>query len=158
MAGARFLYLGSQQEPADGGSVEPGQAACSWRLMGANNRPVGQAPSTVADLATCVAAVQQIVRVALVADLRMLIDLTTGLWNWRLESDGAVLAVSARAYQRQRECRYSVDTFRLVVATATAVPQLVLVPRRRFAEPLDQVAVDVVAPRVSGVHLAVAAR
>ena len=126
--------------------------------MGANNRPVGQAPSAVADLATCIAAVQQVVRVALVADLRMLIDLTTGLWNWRLESDGAVLAVSARAYQRQRECRYSVDTFRLVVATATAVPQLVLVPRRRFAEPLDQVAVDVVAPRVSGVHLAVAAR
>jgi len=62
----------------------------------------------------------------------------TGGWTWQLslafedgEADGQVAAVSARGYERQRECRHSLDNFLIAVPAADVVSRVAVRARTR---------------------------
>lgn len=117
MPGGRYLYLASREvQDRTAPVVEP---TYSWRLIGANNRPIGRSAVGYADLASCMAVVQLISTLDLAGCLKLLVDVDTGLWNWRLHLGDQALALSARSYQRKRECVYSAESFAAIAATAT---------------------------------------
>jgi hypothetical protein len=95
-------------------------AAVTWRLIGANNRPLGRAPGPV-PLATVDSLLQQ-----LLADVGRLAFVSAAaqpgpLWTWRAELDRSVVAVSARGFQRQRDAAYSFRQFTLALESAVVV-------------------------------------
>lgn len=122
MAGGRYLYLAGRELAGRAdrdGAARAAETSYSWRLIGANNRPIGRSSQGYPDLAGCIAVVQLISTCDLAAGLRLLVDVDTGLWNWRLHRADEVLALSARSYQRKRECLYSAESFAAIAATAT---------------------------------------
>lgn len=102
-----------------------------WRLVGGNNRGLGQGGSGQSDLAACRAAVKELS--AAVSLSRPVVGPSelSGLWVWRLEFDGRSIAVSVRSYLRQRECRYSLVNFLDAVPRARLTTGLVAMPVRR---------------------------
>ncbi|MFI5528550.1 hypothetical protein ACIA8O_08300 [Kitasatospora sp. NPDC051853] len=105
MGHPRFLIVNRPSRPdlGSGGTV--------WRLLGANNRHLGQSQEIFRDAVACRAAIE---------DFQSRVDqgratisaLDRGqLWLWRLELDGRTVACSARGYRRQRECQYNLERF-----------------------------------------------
>ncbi|MFD7321156.1 hypothetical protein ACFV9D_08680 [Streptomyces sp. NPDC059875] len=85
--------------------------AVTWRLVGANNHELGRGPDLHAGHSACCAAV-----VGLRDGLDRTVPLvsmaaTTGAWTWQLALDERCVAVAARSYRRQRECRHSLQLF-----------------------------------------------
>ena len=150
MAGARVLFVTGRPVA---GSTEAQPPTFLWRMVGANNRPIGQAAAPYDDLPACQAAVDWVLRMTPLADLHLLIDLATGLWNWRLEWLDVVVAVSSRAYQRQRECRYNADIFVSLAPSASIVPDVLCRHGSRAATRFTPQSIDLVPRQVSGVHL-----
>jgi hypothetical protein len=121
MGRARFLIVvGSTRHPrtaswpgADGlvGHVAPDGGWAAWRLLGANNRELGRSPEVFADPAACLADLRAVCPTWTLASPVLAIDTRTNLWRWRLQRDDRSVAVSARAYLRQRECQYSLAHF-----------------------------------------------
>jgi hypothetical protein len=89
-----------------------------WRLLGRNNRELGRSPGTFRSITACLVSIDDLKRRVGSATRLLSVDVEDGRWLWRLEVDGTVVAVSARSYQRQRECVYSLDQFLAGVACA----------------------------------------
>lgn len=112
--------LPDQADPRTGGSGWSGSAArggtgtrIAWRLLAANSRELGRSFASFATEDRCLAAIR-----ALVAGLDSTVSSVgqaggIGRWGWRLTLEGAVVAVSGRSYERQRECRYNLEQFLL---------------------------------------------
>ena len=90
----------------------------AWRLIGRNNRELGRSASIHPDVAACRADVIRLQAAAPRLSKFVVADLDQGLWRWRLESSGEVQAVSARLYNRRRECLYSLDQFLVALPVA----------------------------------------
>ena len=114
MAHARFICRASRA-----GSARLG--APLWRLVGANNRELGRAPATVAIASDCCGAVARLQAKLPAASGRVKPAGPANSWTWSVECDGELLAVSGRAYLRQRECQYSMWQFLAAAAVAAAV-------------------------------------
>ncbi|GAA1949297.1 hypothetical protein [Catenulispora subtropica] len=112
MARARYICRSSRPGPARTG-------APLWRLVGANNRELGRAPEAVAGEGTCCEAVLALQAKLPDASGRVKLAGTANTWSWTVECDGELLAVSGRAYLRQRECQYSLWQFLAAAAVAT---------------------------------------
>ncbi|MFJ5923746.1 hypothetical protein ACIQF6_14210 [Kitasatospora sp. NPDC092948] len=137
MGQPRFLIVSTPPRPdrVDSGTV--------WRLLGANNRHLGQSERRFAATADCLAAIGDLQR-----DLDRARPVVAcvehgQLWRWRLEVDGAAVAGSTRAYRRQRECQYSLGLFLAGARSAepsprppVALPRQVAAPLRPLARPL----------------------
>ncbi|MFF3836546.1 hypothetical protein [Streptomyces sp. NPDC001930] len=86
--------------------------AVSWRLVGANNHDLGRGPDLHRGHTACHAAV-----VRLRDGLDRAVPLVTmaatsnGTWTWQLALDERCVAVAAREFRRQRECRDSLQLF-----------------------------------------------
>ena len=158
MAGARVLYLSTRPAPLEVAGAASDQPAFLWRMVGANNRPIGQAAVAYDDFPLCQAPVERVLQVTPLADFHLLIDLATGLWNWRLEWMNAVLAISSRAYQRQRECRYNADTFVALAPSAVIVPDVLHRTSSRVSARFSPQSRDFVSRPVPGVHLPASSR
>ncbi|MEV8095481.1 hypothetical protein [Kitasatospora sp. NPDC085879] len=105
MGQPRFLIV---SRPARTGAVG-GDAV--WRLLGANNRHLGQGGETFRDIPDCLAAIERL-RLGLDRGRPSISPVDHGqLWRWRLDLDGLTIACSTRAYRRQRECQYSLARF-----------------------------------------------
>lgn len=91
----------------------------AWRLVGANNRELGRSGETFADITDCRAAIARTCAQLTSCPPGMMADPSTGSWYWRLDVGPETLAVSGRAYQRQRECSYSFGQF-LIAAPGAA--------------------------------------
>ncbi|GAA2743561.1 hypothetical protein [Kitasatospora cinereorecta] len=90
---------------------DPTRTGTVWRLLGANNRHLGQGEQAFADVAACLAAIGRMQR-GLDRSRQVIAGVEHGqLWRWRLEIDGESIASSTRAYRRQRECQYSLGLF-----------------------------------------------
>lgn len=111
MARARFICRASRSGPARAG-------APLWRLVGANNRELGRAPGSVAVDAACCVVVAELQAKLPEASGRVKVAAPTNSWIWSVECEGEVLAVSGRAYLRQRECQYSLWQFLAAAAVA----------------------------------------
>ncbi|MFG2821222.1 hypothetical protein ACGFX4_17565 [Kitasatospora sp. NPDC048365] len=124
MGQPRFLIVSRPQlpDPARGGTV--------WRLLGANNRHLGQSEETFLDVAGCLAAIGRLQR-GLDRSRSVIAGEEHGqLWRWRLELDGAPVASSTRAYRRQRECQYSLGLFLAGARSAEPGPRPLALPRQ----------------------------
>jgi hypothetical protein len=102
----------------------------AWRLLGRNNHELGRSAVVfptpahlLQDLAELTAAAE-----ALVASVHA--EGTQAEWRWRLQVEGRTVAVSSRAYLRQRECHYSASMFRQALPAA-ALP-VVRLPESRL--------------------------
>lgn len=76
----------------------------AWRLLGANNRELGRSRHVYPDVRECAESVlllqQQILHVA----PNFLVGLHTGTWHWELYLGRTAMAVSARPFERLRDC------------------------------------------------------
>ncbi|MEV4557266.1 hypothetical protein AB0K51_09730 [Kitasatospora sp. NPDC049285] len=128
MGQPRFLIVSRPPQPelAGGGVV--------WRLLGANNRHLGQGERVFAELADCLAAIGRL-QLGLDHARSVVAGVEHGqLWRWRLEIEGEPVASSTRAYRRQRECQYSLGLFLAGARTADPGPRpLVALPRQGAA-------------------------
>ncbi len=92
-----------------------------WRLLGANNRHLGQSEETFRDAVDCRAAIEGYQHRLDQGRATMCSMGQGGLWLWKLELDGRTVAGSARGYRRQRECQYNLARF---LASARAVSEM----------------------------------
>jgi hypothetical protein len=92
-----------------------------WRLLGANNRHLGQSGETFRDAVACRAAIEEYQHRLDEGRATMCSTGQGGLWLWKLELDGRTVAGSARGYRRQRECQYNLARF---LASARAASEL----------------------------------
>ena len=83
----------------------------AWRLMASNNRRLA---SSIASFATRPYAVDAITLLKSDVAALQAIVLTNphdGSWGWRVEREGAPVAVCPHWYERERDCRGGVDRF-----------------------------------------------
>lgn len=87
-------------------------------LVSTNNRQLGRGAGAHGSAVECLAAVQRLRAAREHATPVVAATGGTGRWSWRLELDGAPVAVSSRAYLRLRECQYNLSRFLEAVASA----------------------------------------
>jgi hypothetical protein len=102
----RFVLLSRPVVDASGAAFG---VDVTWTLVSPNARALGRAPEWFADLDTCRAAILAVV--AGTARLKAGLSVLGNQWQWRMELDGLVVAVSSRAYLRQHECDYNIRRF-----------------------------------------------
>ncbi|MEV4615947.1 hypothetical protein AB0K43_25640 [Kitasatospora sp. NPDC049258] len=110
--------------------------AVVWRLLGANNRHLGQSEETFPDAAGCLAAIGRLQQ--RVDRLRAVIGTVEHgqLWRWRLDFESVPVACSTRAFRRQRECQYNLGLFLAGVIGAGAPARPLSLPARPAPAPL----------------------
>jgi hypothetical protein len=128
MAEPRFLLVAgriqngisvpSWGESAPARAPRDGETWFGWRLLASNNRELGRSGQTFPLLDGCRNSIGVLLSSVAAAKLGALVNQRTGLWAWRLEASGRVLAVSGRHYRRQREALYSASTFVLTAPLA----------------------------------------
>lgn len=90
-------------------SAADGAATVGWRLLGGNNRELGRS-AQVHSTHTILAEIDRVQSAA--ERLSIVVSKSqTGKWYWTASADGRRLAMSARTYGRQRECRYNAEQF-----------------------------------------------
>jgi len=127
----------------------------AWRLIGRNNRELGRSAAIHPDVATCRADVTRLQVAAPRLSRFVVADLDQGLWRWRLESSGEVRAVSARLYNRRRECLYSLDQFLVALPVAAILghpPRQVAITAEDWLRPAALPATDDGSPRPRRAH------
>ncbi|MEZ0091342.1 hypothetical protein [Streptacidiphilus sp. EB129] len=134
MGQTRFLIV---TRPARGGTDGAGAPRTVWRLLGANNRELGRCLTDFPDQESCRQAVTFLCENIERANPLIMRAQPATLWVWRLEVDEVPLALSARAYRRQRECLYNLALFRAAVLntdTTKVLPHLVRTTLRNRVE------------------------
>ena len=121
MTRARFICA-ARNGAARGAAASAAARSPLWRLVGANNRELGRMPMPAPADQTCCEAVTRLRASLEHAAPRIKLGGPAASWTWSLEADGVALAVSGRAYLRQRECQYSLALFLGAVLGAT-VPE-----------------------------------
>ena len=94
-------------------------ARFGWRLIGGNNRELARSAHaylTYVDACDGVQAVRDCI-----AELNWSVnnEVHTGKWYWRADLDGTSLLLGGRSYERERDCRESIQNIR-VSAESTA--------------------------------------
>jgi hypothetical protein len=116
---ARFIVLSDDVAPASNRDRERVRSArLFWRVVAANNRPLGRSASSFGDFSECVAAATQLHE--RVGDLRSTVafDRATVTWNWTASIDAEPVARNVRAYVRRIECTRALRQFMSVVRGA----------------------------------------
>ena len=92
-----------------------------WVLVSPNNRPLGRGTTYHELYAACRDSVEHLkANAGRVVPVETTVE-RTGQWSWRIELDGAPVAVSSRSYLRARECAYNLERFLDAVPTADIV-------------------------------------
>jgi hypothetical protein len=121
---ARFVYLSASVAPssARARSSEPG-GRVAWRVVAANNRPLGRSMIAYNTLAECAAAVRLLHDGIGAAIGSVGFDAVTGTWRWTLSLDGRPVAICVNAYGRRIECQRALAQFLVAVAGAESTVQ-----------------------------------
>jgi hypothetical protein len=90
----------------------------AWRVSGANHRELGRGTEVYPDLLGVLGAIEAFQRAIDRVTLGFLIAPPGGHWTWRMSLDGRLVAMSSRAYYRQRECAYAATAFTASVRVA----------------------------------------
>jgi len=98
----------------------------AWRLAAGNNRELGRGASVFADQASCREAAVWLQRGIARAEPLVVLHEHSGLWGWRMDLDGELVAVAARLYRRQRECHYNLAQFTAAVPLARITQHVVV--------------------------------
>lgn len=111
-----------------GGSRKALTALVGWRLIGGNNRELGRGAHPIESIIKAHQAIHQAQLAFAQHEVRMLLHPVTG-WGWHILVAGERVAVSSRGYQRQRECDYGLEKFRLYFPTARVLMPTTSTPR-----------------------------
>ncbi|HKS99263.1 MAG TPA: hypothetical protein VJT31_07010 [Rugosimonospora sp.] len=127
MAAARFeLY--ALVRPAGARARTLAGVPVTWRLLSGNNRDLGRAAGTFADVPACLAALNQL-REGLAGDPLVSITSPDGRtrWVWRVAVSAIDAAVASRVYQRRVQAEAACAVFLELAADApvTEVVRLV---------------------------------
>lgn len=112
----RFVYLSDTPRGEDVAGRRFG-----WRLVAANNRPLGRSMNVVESLTACRHHADRIHRRITDAVPSTSLDLGRAHWRWLLELDGVAVAVSVHPYMRRVECVRALGQF--VTAVGVADPE-----------------------------------
>lgn len=90
-----------------------------WRLLGGNNRELGRSVGIYELAEECERAITDMKR-RFPDDLDPRITFDPGHrgWRWRISIDRRAIAESSRAFSRQRECRYNLEQFLVILPRA----------------------------------------
>jgi hypothetical protein len=124
--GARFQFVAGRRRHGVSVPTWPGGDSeevtegtwFAWRLLGGNNRDLGRSAQVFSGPDECRAAVKEVRGRAGDLVAVILVEADSGMWTWRLELDGSVVAVAARPYYRQREGQYNLSQFLAALADA----------------------------------------
>lgn len=101
----------------------PGDPAeFGWRLIGGNNRELARGAQSFETYALMVDFVQQLRNGVDGLLWPIHNDARSGKWQWRAEEDGVVVMTGGRSYERERDCRDSIHTVRIVLPDVTVSP------------------------------------
>lgn len=106
VAGPRFVFLSRAVANQHGDVIGEN---VTWMVVSPNSRPLGRAADWFADYDECRNAALPLRERA--AELRIVISIAHGQWQWRGELAGRSVAVSTRLYLRQHECDYNSRRF-----------------------------------------------
>jgi hypothetical protein len=114
---APFLYISN----GDARSAWYEQVASSsirvgWRVIAANNRPLGRSAEAFASLAECVTAATRLHREVAQAASSVLFDIADGHWQWTVLLADEPVAVCVHSYKRRVECERALRQFLEAVA------------------------------------------
>ncbi|MEV8513994.1 hypothetical protein [Dactylosporangium sp. NPDC051484] len=121
----RFIFL-AIVTPDDDEYVADRQQRTAWMLCSPNNRILGRGERTFGTEEQCREAVLGLVRAADRLSAVSSALGSSGHWVWRVQLDGAPVAVSHRSYLRARECQYNLGRF------LAALPAALLTEGRRL--------------------------
>ena len=110
---SRFVYLSDADE-----RVMP-TARFGWRLVAANNRPLGRAVHAESSYADCLVSAQRIHDEVDRVETAVSFNATRGHWSWRASLRGEAVAVCVHPYLRRVECERALGQF-LVAAGSTS--------------------------------------
>jgi hypothetical protein len=110
----RFMLVGGGSGP----TVTRRPAGFGWRLVGGNNHELGRSVAPTATVEDCRAGVLRLKDDVQALTGRVRRAAAEPAWVWVVELDGVPAAVSGRAYQRQRECRYALNHFLAAIPLA----------------------------------------
>jgi hypothetical protein len=106
-----------------------------WRVIAANNRELGRGASSAPGVDEAYQAIHEVQLAFDRTETSFCAD-AIGAWTWHILLGSEQVAVSSRAYPRQRECFHSFDQFREWFPTATVVTPHDLRPRSKIRGPL----------------------
>jgi hypothetical protein len=133
---ARFVFLAAPVPDSD-----PVAEGIVWILVSPNNRPLGRGTTYHETYGECRQAVLDLqANAERVMPMEMTVE-RTGQWTWRIDLDGATVAVSSRSYLRARECTYNLERFVAALPNADIVAGTRSArrgPRRAPATPLPR--------------------
>jgi hypothetical protein len=109
---ARFVFLSD----ADARTLTT--ARYGWRLVAANNRPLGRGVRAEASLDVCRDAAQRVHEAATDAVAAVQFDPGRGHWAWRVALGGTTVAVCVHPYLRRVECLRGLEQFLAAVRLA----------------------------------------
>jgi hypothetical protein len=123
----RFIFLTDRSQRSvqrDAGSAPDlrlgGRVA--WRMLAANNRPMGRSAMAFEGLDECFEAAMTLHRNVDCTTFAAVFRPESSRWGWSLLLDGERVAVSAHHYHRRIECLRGLRQF--MGSLATAVPQI----------------------------------
>ena len=110
---SRFVYLSDADE-----RVEP-KARFGWRLVAANNRPLGRAVQAEPSYAACLVSARRLHDEVACVETSVSFNAARGHWSWRASLGGEVVAVCVHPYLRRVECERALGQF-LAAVSATS--------------------------------------
>jgi hypothetical protein len=110
---ARFEYLSDGAGPGDP------QANFGWRVLAANNRPLGRTVAITQSLADSRESALAIHHRVLDATTVIAPESARDVWVWRVSLDSVAVAVCVRPYLRRVECLRGVGQFLTAVRDAS---------------------------------------
>jgi hypothetical protein len=119
---ARFIVLSEDVAPSSTREREIDNGArLVWRIVAANNRPLGRSATTFTAFDRCLEAATQLHLRADDARGNVTFDSASATWNWSVSIDGATVAVSVRSYVRRIECARALAQFMAVAREGVPV-------------------------------------
>jgi hypothetical protein len=91
--------------------VLSGHDRYGWRLIGANNRELGRSADGYVSYQGARLAVMRLQQGVGRVVQHSTTDPSTGRWGWRVDLDGASVAVSGRWYERDQDARLGAAKF-----------------------------------------------
>jgi hypothetical protein len=108
-----------------GPAVTQARERYGWRLMGANNRELGRHAVSFVSYQGALRAIRHLKRGAGRALPYPTTDPRSGRWGWRIDLDGASVAVSGRWYERDHDARLGAARFVSLIREAAVSDRVV---------------------------------
>lgn len=123
---ARYVYLSDAEPRSSARDLNDpngrGTASIGWRIVAANNRPLGRSAARFSSLTECVAAVHLLRTEVARAIGAVSLDPARGHWLWTLTLDQQMVAASVHDYERRIECVRALAQFIQACGTADPAP------------------------------------